>query len=319
MKKGKYTCRVILVLTAIQCITVCAHEKKEGWISYVARSVGHKMSNAYRYFFIPHTRLLSSSNFVLEIDHHGTSYTIYNCFVFQYDVSGDSDTVKNLRKKLNISGFYLQDGWKISDGKQHWRPMYNRNSIETKNREILDRAGITVSQLYKERGFDEKIDNSIVTCLERLFDEIVSTLRTCMTLKSISRIPAENQTESNGKRIQLAATDLRQALKEKSDNEKAWMQLLWELENAIVQQKVRDFSITSYSGLNFVLDGLPHSKNRDYIPAIWQQYTYYFYQYSYDYDLIRSQKKLDDLLGLREEEFFPYLNNLFDLASKRRY
>lgn len=309
-KKDKYIHRSLLILMIVSSFTIYANKKKEGLIDYTKKLISQKMTNAYRYVFIPRPRLLLSKKFVLKEDPTKTdTLTTSTGFVFQYDISRDSDAVKALRKKLNISGLYLQPGSKMTDSGLHWTKMYTNQ-----NNEFLARTGITVSPLYKENGFNQNIDNSVVSCLERLFKEIAKTFSTIgfarSNLKMISRYYTKYATEKNKLYKSLAMTTLTEALKEQSNNENAWIQLLWELEDTIAQETGQNFDISSFKGLMFKLDGLNHNADGaiytaaglsyyadELITALWQKYTYYFYN-NISSNFIESRTLLDEVLDL---------------------
>src|SRR5579863_3936588 len=68
---------------------------------------------------------------------------------FRYDVSQDNEVVKNIRKKLGISGIYVADG---SSKDLHKKVL------------LVKPAG----QEYIERGFNVENDNSLSGCLSKL-------------------------------------------------------------------------------------------------------------------------------------------------------
>ncbi len=73
---------------------------------------------------------------------------------FRYDLSQDNDVVKDLRKKLHISGIYLANGSDLNTYKKYLQQ-------------------ISVPEQYIQNGFDINLDNSISGCMGRLFTEMV--------------------------------------------------------------------------------------------------------------------------------------------------
>lgn len=90
-----------------------------------------------------------------------------NFETFMYDLSKDSDSVKQLRKKLYLSGIYLSDDSDMD--------FYRKYVSDRPNYMI-----IAAQRGYVENGFDINNNNTICACMGRLLEHQKRTVRPVM-------------------------------------------------------------------------------------------------------------------------------------------
>lgn len=115
---------------------------------------------SYKTWNIPRPALIGHD---LELDRNGKKFE-----VFRYDLSKDNDSVKQLRKKLQISGIYLSDDSDM---------VFYRKYVNDRPNYMINAA----QRGHVENGFDINNNNTICACMGRLLDYQKRTVRPIMT------------------------------------------------------------------------------------------------------------------------------------------
>ena len=150
MKRNKYFIAIFCLMLTLSGISLRSAQTSQSywdWFKQGMQAIYNKISFIWQVpsavksaFNIPEPGLVGKTELTLDQN---------RLTEFRYDISRDSEIVKDIRKKLGISGIYVAD----------------RSSKDLHKKLLLAKPA---RQEYIERGFSVENDNSLNACLSKL-------------------------------------------------------------------------------------------------------------------------------------------------------